>query len=152
MSAAFGVQTLAQMCVPQDRIAVEYEKSAFVFTGTAKSVEIRPTANANLADAGPPTATAGMPRQTVASRQTNTFVTFDVETWWKGPPRTPSIEIRTCGGGGMDCPMHFAFDEGVQYVVFATASGFTTACHRTKRLKDAASTLKWLQGQKSWKP
>ena len=148
-SAVLDVRPSAQMCVPQDRIAVEFDKSGLVFVGTAKSLRARPTANANLGDSGPPT--AAVQRQNLGFRQNNTFTTFDVETWWKGPG-TPSTEVRTCGGGGMDCPMSFQFEEGVQYLVFATASGFTTACHRTKRLKDAAQTLKWLAGKKSWKP
>ena len=151
IGAMLNVRAAAQMCGPQERLAVEFDSSAFVFTGTAKSVTVRVSANANLADAGPPTVSPGVPRQSPGSRQNNTLITFDVETWWKGSG-TPTIEIRTCGGGGTDCPMRFQFEKGVQYVVFATASGFTTACHRTKRLKDAAPTLQWLAGKKTWKP
>ena len=112
-------------CAAQEPIAVEYKRSAAVFTGRVKALDIVKT-----------------PRPTP---DVHTVASFELERWYKGRrPRT--VKVRTCGGGEAICTVGFEFALGRRYVVFASGRPLeTTICQRTARIEDATEIVRWLE-------
>jgi hypothetical protein len=77
-----------------------------------------------------------------------TETTFEVTSQWKGVPRR-QIMVRTCGGPRQWCEHAFLFEQGKDYLVFASGRPLSTsACALTSPSATAGPVVAWLNQRK----
>lgn len=114
-----------------------YERATSVFAGTVVAVEPRHDPVRHHVTL---TASAPFVRVVAFPGNSGEIVTLRVAEVWKGPVR-PTLHVRTSTSHG-DCG--YRFEAGETYLVYTYGSverGWTSQCHATARLVDAAPHL-----------